>query len=287
MSSAPGLSVVIPTRDRREILSVTLTALDEQRCLSERFEVVVVDDGSVDATSTWLAAQSFASFELTRLATDGRGPAAARNLGIRSAAGRRVLLLGDDTIPNQETVAAHLNATQGLQGPIEWDASQTVTEVMRFLAPEGPQFWFKGLEEGDLVAFTSVYAANLSAPRQWFLKEPFDEGFPNACFEDTEMAWRWVLRGWRVRFSQRPRCRHRHSYDRLEPILRRQRQAGAATRRLVRRHPRLLWRMLVVPVLVGARELVFHSVGPWRRPGERAKWDRQCRAAWLSGLLRG
>ncbi len=40
------LSVVIPTHNRPEVLLRTLRALAEQTLERERFEIVVVDDGS-------------------------------------------------------------------------------------------------------------------------------------------------------------------------------------------------------------------------------------------------
>ena len=140
---------------------------------------------------------------------------------------------------------------KGCLAPFEWDPSREITPVMRFLAPEGPQFWFKGLGNGDPVPFTSVYGSNLSAPTEWFLSEPFDETYRSACFEDTEQAWRWSRRGWRVVFGDRAVCRHRHHYETLDLFLQRQRVAGAATRYTLRKHPRLLWALLFQPLMVG------------------------------------
>ncbi|MEN8165133.1 MAG: glycosyltransferase [Acidobacteriota bacterium] len=284
--AGPALTVVIPTRNRRSTLALTLDALERQEIPSGSFEVVVVDDGSPDDTSVWLARQTFGAFEFKTLKTEGIGPAGARNLGISQAQAQRVLLLGDDTIPLPSTLAEHLALAGddeiGVQGRIDWDPMLEITPVMEFLAPEGPQFWFKGLTDGSPVPFTGVYGSNLSAPTRWFLEEPFDETYRSACFEDTEQAWRWSRRGWHVVFGDRAVCRHRHHYDTLEPFLQRQRAAGAATRRLVTGNPVLAWSLILRPLLVGAALAAKTAVG---RTSSAESMNLQCRGAFVSGLV--
>ncbi len=159
---------------------------------------------------------------------------------------------------------------------------------MRFLAPEGPQFWFKGLEDNSPVPWTSVVSSNLSAPRLWFLKEPFDEDFCEACLEDTEMVWRWVRGGWHILFSRNALCLHRHRYDDIEPFLARQRHAGRWARLAVRRHPALFPRLVAQPLalapLVAVQEGLQRIVGRGRR--ERL-WDLRCRLAFVEGFFVG
>jgi GT2 family glycosyltransferase len=287
MSRQPSISVVIPTRNRRRVLAETLAALDGQRSLAERFEVIVAVDGSSDDTLEWLGAARFSGFDLEILALDAGGPARARNRGVKRARARRVLFLGDDTSPEPETLAAHLedggDRELAVQGLIDWDPSQPVTEVMEYLAPEGPQFYFKGLEAGRDVPFSAVLGSNLSAPVEWLLTEPFDEEFTEACFEDTELAWRWRRRGWTTIFSPRARCLHRHRYDTIEPFLERQQRAGWWARKAVAAHPGMLSRVALQPIafsVVSALRLVVR-----RRP--RDHWDLQCRLAFARGFLFG
>jgi GT2 family glycosyltransferase len=201
-------------------------------------------------------------------------------------------LLGDDTVPEPSTLATHLETAGGrdigVQGRIDWDPSTEITEVMRFLAPEGPQFWFRGLTDGNEVPFTAVYGSNLSAPTGWFRAEPFDEHFRDACFEDTEQAYRWARRGWRVVFGEKAVCLHRHRYDTLDPVLRRQRRAGEGVRYAVRKHPGLLWPLIVQPLAVGAIKcLTVGGRALVGRAGFDDRADLRCRGAWLRGLIGG
>jgi len=290
--ATPVLSVVIPTRNRRDILMTTLRALAAQRGLAGPFEVIVADDGSTDGGAELLRGTVFGVFDLRVLALDRRGPAHARNRGIAEASADTVVLLGDDTVPTPGMLAAHLAAADGrevaVQGRIDWDPDRPVTDVMAFLAPAGPQFWFRDLADGGTVPWAQVLGSNLSAPTRWFREERFDERFTDACMEDTELAWRWARRGWEVVWSEAALALHRHHYETVEEFLGRQRRAGRWARLAVRLHPELFVKIVAEPLMMI----------PWRllRAGERAirgrglredSWDIRCRLAFLRGLLFG
>ncbi len=287
----PLISVVIPTKDRRELLQKTLEALDRQTGLNGPFEVLVADDGSSDGTADYLgSARGCFSFRFDSLRLPAAGPAAARNRAIAMAKAPRVLLLGDDTLPDPDVVASHLSSDVdvGLQGRIEWDSALPVTDVMRFLAPEGPQFYFKGLRHGQAIPYTVLYAANLSAPTDWFRQDPFDERFTAAAFEDSELAYRWHRRGRAVLYWETAVCRHRHHYESLQPFLSRQRKAGQGARLATRRHPGMAARTVLMPFLVGAFKALRYG---WRRLRGNARqadlWDLKVRAAFFRGFFGG
>ena len=277
----PGpLSVVLPTRDRPAILARTVASLVEFRGEVTALDVVVVDDGS-ESPVQLPATPADPTFQLRLLRRPAQGPASARNRGIAAARHGRVLLLGDDTRPTPGCLARHARAAEGLQGRIDWDPDQAVSPVMNFLAPAGPQFWFSNLVDSGEIPFSAVLGANFSAPRSWFLTEPFDEGFPAAAFEDTELAWRFRGRGYRTYFAAEAICWHSHAYETIEPFLERQQRAGRAARYAVGRHAALAWWVLVRPLALGiARHSGFGALAP---PGR--EWDRLCRRAYLRGFF--
>jgi glycosyltransferase involved in cell wall biosynthesis len=284
------LSVVIPTRDRLASLQRALAALAGQRDVSGSFEVVVADDGSRDQTAAFLAAPPPLPFPLLSTRLTGSGPASARNRAIALASSPRILLLGDDTFPRPDALAEHIKAAggrdTGVQGRIEWDPSAPITPVMRFLAPDGPQFYFRGLVHGRPIPYTAQYGANFSAPTRWFLEEPFDETFPDAAFEDTELGYRWRRRGWHAVYWQTAICDHRHHYESIESFLVRQRRAGRGARLAAQRHPGLAGETIVKPLAVGAVFAARYMLRRLAGGGSQAeRWDLQARAAFLAGLL--
>ena len=281
----PRLSVVIPTFNRRRRLAETLDALEVEAHSGPPLQVVVVDDGSTDDTRELLAALRPSAFELRVLHQENLGPATARNRGVDVAEAPFVWFLGDDTRPIPGSARLHLQALEkgvGAQGRIDWDPAQEITPLMRFLAPEGPQFYFRGLVDGEALPFSAVLGSNLSAPAEWLRREPFDEGFPHAAVEDTEMAWRWRRHGWQVIFLARAVCLHHHRYDDLDTFLARQRRAGRSARHAVRRHRALGWKLLLEPALVG----LYKRLRQGRRQAtQEESWDEACRRAYLRGFF--
>ncbi len=121
--SGPLVSVVIATKDRAPFLERALDALAAQRD-APAFEVIVVDNGSRDATPAVLAARAaFAPYALHAVEVPRPNRAAARNAGIARAAGALVIFVDDDVWLPERFVAAHHAAHDGavaaaVSGPI-------------------------------------------------------------------------------------------------------------------------------------------------------------------------
>ncbi|MHC1699612.1 MAG: glycosyltransferase family 2 protein [Humidesulfovibrio sp.] len=92
--SAPAVSVIVPTYNRADLLPETLASVLGQT-LSE-IEVIVVDDGSTDATASVVAGMADSRLRYLRNQRTGL-PAAGRNAGIRAArAGLLAFVDSDD-----------------------------------------------------------------------------------------------------------------------------------------------------------------------------------------------
>jgi GT2 family glycosyltransferase len=293
MMNRPSISVVIPTRNRLDMLRLTLEALDQQES-QQSFEVIVADNGSTDGTSDFLKAAAPKRFPLKSIAVSRAGASRARNRAIEAASANRILLLDDDTLPDPGTVAKHAPSAPdrddeiGIQGLIEWDPQMPITPLMRFLAPEGHQFYFKNLRAEQPIPYARILGCNLSAPARWFREEPFDENFSVAAFEDTELGYRWFRRGWSTIYRPEAVCWHRHHYETIEPFLARQYRAGQAVRYAVRKHPGLIASSLVQPLFVGLCIALQRSWGLARkRPSQSHRWDLEIRLAYFRGFLAG
>ncbi len=107
-SDAPDLTVAVVTRNRVESLRRCLGALETQTLPAKRFEVLVVDDGSTDATPGFLAGYRppFAFWHVAE--PRAVGSAEACNTALRAARGEVVVLLGDDVRLAPDGLAVHL-----------------------------------------------------------------------------------------------------------------------------------------------------------------------------------
>jgi glycosyltransferase involved in cell wall biosynthesis len=96
VASRPDVTVVIPTRSRWDLLSTAAlpAALGQE---DVDLEVVVVDDGSTDATADCLACVDDPRLRVIRHDRP-RGVARARNAGIATAQGEWIALLDDDDV---------------------------------------------------------------------------------------------------------------------------------------------------------------------------------------------
>ena len=122
----PRVSVVMPTRDRLAKLGRALSGVDGQRFRD--FEVIVVDDGSVDATVPWLRAQC-PGVRVLAMERPG-GAARARNRGLELACGELIAFLDDDDVwqpayleAQVEHLDAHPTAALSYTDHVERDAS--------------------------------------------------------------------------------------------------------------------------------------------------------------------
>lgn len=108
--SCPELSVVICTYNRRALVERAVRSLMEQSRPSECFEVVLVDNNSVDDTMTW--AEGFAAEhpQVRVVQETNQGLSFARNRGAREARAPIVAYLDDDAVAVPEWVDALLCA---------------------------------------------------------------------------------------------------------------------------------------------------------------------------------
>ena len=90
MSFNPLISVVIPTFNRRTFLERAIESVEKQ--VYKNFEIIVVDDGSTDETSSFLKLSQHKSIHLTQ----NSGVSYARNKGVESAQGDYICFLDSD-----------------------------------------------------------------------------------------------------------------------------------------------------------------------------------------------
>lgn len=101
-----SVSVVVPTRNRRELLRVTLDTVLAQG--DPVHDVIVVDDGSTDGTAEQVA--MFRDPRVRLVLAGGGGVARARNLGLAQARGDWVAFTDDDDLWSPRKISRQLTA---------------------------------------------------------------------------------------------------------------------------------------------------------------------------------
>src|SRR5690625_4626709 len=97
-SPIPDISVIIPVLDNEDGLRACVHALQQQSLPSERFEIIVVDNGSEDGTleaAGELPVRLFSQVE-------PKTPYAARNRGLKEARGRIIAFTDSLCIPDRQ-----------------------------------------------------------------------------------------------------------------------------------------------------------------------------------------
>jgi glycosyltransferase involved in cell wall biosynthesis len=115
VSTKPAISVVVPARNAAQSLPPLLDALAAQTAAKDGFELIVVDDGSTDATAEIVRSSGDARLVQARKRA---GVAAARNLGIRAAGGELVAFVDADCVPSADWVERAVAAFDHLQADV-------------------------------------------------------------------------------------------------------------------------------------------------------------------------
>jgi glycosyltransferase involved in cell wall biosynthesis len=217
-----ALSIVIPTFNRAATLRQSLQQLIPQAdALGDDVEMIVVDDGSTDDTAKVVSSLAHEGrLSIRYVHQPNRGPAAARNLGMHTARAEHILFLGDDIFPQPGLLEAHLNAyahqeprpTFAVLGLVIWDPSLEITPFMKWWGDQ--RLRFPASRKPGFTDSWRFYTCNVSAQREFLLADGgFDEEFPNAAFEDTELAFRLSKRGLELYFEPRALAYHHHPTD--------------------------------------------------------------------------
>jgi GT2 family glycosyltransferase len=191
--SFPAVSVAVSTYRRASSLPELIAALEAQTLPRDRFEVVIVDDGSPDETATVLDRLQRTSPLTIRTIHTGtnQGAAAGRNRAWREARAPIVAFTDDDCRPQPTWLQSGLEA----MGESKVVVGRTQPPPEQEVLTAQPFSRVLRVEEARFFETANVFyrRADLEAVGG------FDESFRTSC-EDTDLALRIVPDGQGVSF---------------------------------------------------------------------------------------
>jgi glycosyltransferase involved in cell wall biosynthesis len=224
----PTVSIVVPTYNRSHFIERAFSSLVEQDYPKDRFEIIVVDDGSSDRTPEILRRFQEEHSFFRYFSKTNKGPAAARNLGIRHAKGEIILFIDDDCLADKTWV-------RELIGDYEDEQVGGVAGRIRYVPPDNNiANQFAARSDGGGQAFCAngeidfFITANASFRRDVINQVGgFDETFPHAAHEDVDLSHRVKQAGWKLVYAGDAVVHHYH-YHNLKGDLKKWYQVGNA-----------------------------------------------------------
>jgi len=200
-------TLIIPTFNRSDALLETLEGVSRMDHPTDRWEAIVVDDGSTDDTDAvvqrWIA-RSGAPVRYLR--QSNAGPAAARNHGASNARGKYLVFIDNDIIVEPDFVSAHLKTL--VSSPGCWVVGRVMHPAQIRSTPFGRyrdsvwEAFHESQGDGRVSQTSGMTAANLSLPAKDFeLLGGFDVDFTIASSEDWDLGTRARLKGIRVLYN--------------------------------------------------------------------------------------
>ncbi|MBI3909608.1 MAG: glycosyltransferase [Armatimonadetes bacterium] len=194
------VTVVMPTYNRAGWLLEALASLEAQQG-APPFEVIVVDDGSTDDTPArlgeWLARTSLSA---TVVRQANRGPAAARNHGVRVGRGKIIAFLDDDCVAAPDWLA---ELTRGMAEAQDLAGAGGALRPLRVvsLAERYCAHCWPAPPHKDPANVEYIITANAAYRREVLARAGgFDEGFQRPGGEDPDLSYRIRQLGYRLEY---------------------------------------------------------------------------------------
>ena len=203
------ISIVVCVYDRADELRRCASSLLASE--HDDYEIVVVDDGSTDASADVARELATASDGVLRLVQNPRnlGVSGARNAGIRAARGDLILFVDSDCVVEPGWVAAYDDFFANHPGI--GAASGRVVEPPPSTVAERA-YRGSGTIQGSRLQRRRLMGCNMAFRRDWLVENVFDEALDYGSDED-EIAWRLERDGLGVGFVPEASVEHHHRVD--------------------------------------------------------------------------
>jgi len=202
----PTFSVVVPAKNEESVLSRLLDALLHQNYPKGKFEVILVEDGSTDATLGICERYASANQERVRLVHGGSssGKPSALNRALTVSKGDIVCVFDADNVPEQDALlnaAGHFRdkSVAALQGRVQMLNSE-VNMLTKFVSYEEAA-WCEGYLNGKDALGLFVHLRGSCQFMRRSVLESLGGWSDRHLSEDMEISARLTERGCRIKYA--------------------------------------------------------------------------------------
>jgi len=187
------VAIVIPTIGRPSLRALVDSLVDSGRRTGLRVpEVYIVDDRPSDENpDLWLGDVDLPVVQV--LHSEGRGPAAARNIGWRGTTKRWVAFLDDDVLVTPDWLQDLTEDLAAARPPIAGSQGRITVPIPMTRRPTDWERGTAGLQTARWITADMAYRRDALV-----LVGGFDERFPGAFREDADLALRMLDNGFEL-----------------------------------------------------------------------------------------
>ncbi len=235
----PHLSVVVISWNQADFLKRLVGQLLAQDYPRDRYEILVVDDGSTDGSREWLRSLPESSVRAIFGATN-RGRSASRNAGIRAARGEVIVMIDGDHTVQSNFLSVHAERHQHERCVIVGKSDFVDHPEFRALNTYLNEGGASKLSPSAKLPGRYFLTRNCSVPRDLLMQVGmFDEQFSAWGGEDLDLGVKLELTGVPIYGEPRALAIHHHLRP-LNDLLRNLYVYGRdGIPVLLRRHPQL------------------------------------------------
>jgi GT2 family glycosyltransferase len=208
----PLFSIIIPTYARPERLKTCLEAIAQLDYQCDRFEVIIVDDGSPMPLEPVVTPFHNQIITLTLIKQLNAGPATARNHGAAKSQGKFLVFTDDDCTPTSNWLT--VLEQRFTAAPECLIGGKTLNALPNNLYSTASQ---------TLIDYLYAYYNSTAQQAQFFASNNFalsaelfrtlggfDTTFPLAAGEDREFCDRWLDQGYQMVYAPEVQIYHAH-----------------------------------------------------------------------------
>ncbi len=218
----PIVSVIIATYNSKDLLMQCLRSIEGQDFPKNKYEVIIVDDGSEDGTLEAIRRREW-KITVKGIKQNRKGPATARNLGVRKSIGEILAFTDADCVAPSKWIKNLVDFYKknpdivGIGGPLK-PSKRNLVAKLEILKNK----ILHGMSNGKVIGGEEVpvgFTNNMSYKAEVFRKfKGFDERFSKPAGEDFDLKQRICKAGYKVAYIPNPII-HMELYD-LDYLLR-------------------------------------------------------------------